>query len=194
MPGVPFNPAAPTTLVTRSIGATTQFYELTDTAFGGSLRTRSVYVSQAPDFIVVLDRASGASEYQQLWHLDPALTVQTVTATTAIATARGTELAIMQVPLPGQVIPQGSTQVVTGQVNPHQGWVSRAQNQREPAPVVTMARYGPSTSILTVIVPAAPSAPVTASTTQAGPAHYDLHLRIGQVTRTLLVSAAGTIT
>ena len=194
MPGVPFNPAAPTAMVSQDVGATAQFYEFTDTAFGGNVRNRSVYISQSPDFIVVFDRASGAGEYQQLWHLDPALTVQTVTATTATATAPGTELEILQVPLPGQVIPPGSTQVVTGQTNPYQGWVSRGQNQREPAPVVTMTRYGPSTPILTVIVPAAPGTPVTASTTPAGPAQYDLHLTIGAATQTLLVSATGTIT
>jgi hypothetical protein len=194
MPGASFNPAAPTSLVSRDIGTTAQFYEFADTAFGGYARNRSVYASQAPDFIVVFDRASGAGQYQQLWHLDPGLTVRTVTSAAAIATAPGTELAILQVPLPGQAIPPGSTQVVTGQTNPYQGWVSRGQNQRQPAPVVTMTRYGPSASILTAIVPAAPGTPVTASATPAGPAQYDLRLTIGAATHTLLVSPAGTIT
>jgi len=194
LPGVPFNPAAPTSLVSQDIGATAQLYEFTDTAFGGDVRDRSVYISQAPDFVVVFDRASGAAEYQQLWHLDPGLTVRSVGAAGAIATAPGTELALLQVPLPGQVIPSGSTAVVTGQVSPYQGWVSRGQNQRQPAPVVTMTRYGPSASILTAIVPAAPGTPVGASATPAGPGRYELRLAIGTVTRTLVVTATGGIT
>jgi hypothetical protein len=194
LPDVPFNPSAPTTLMSQHIGPAAQFYEFTDTAFGGNARYRSVYISQAPDFIAVLDRSSGAGEYQQLWHLDQALTVQSVGTADAIATAPGTELEILQVPLPGQVIPPGSTQAVTGQTNPYQGWVSRGQNQRVPAPVVTMTRYGPSASILTLIVPAAPGTPITASTTPTGPARCQLHLTIGATTRTLVITATGAIT
>jgi hypothetical protein len=193
LPDVPFNRSAPTTLVSQGIGPTAQFYEFTDTAFGGIARHRSVYVSQAPDFVVVLDQSSGAGEYQQLWHLDPALTVRTAGAASAIATAPGTELKLLQVPLPGQVIPPRSTQVVSGQTSPYQGWVSRGQNQRVPAPVVTMTRYGASASILTVIVPAAPGTSITAATTPAAPGQCLLRLTIGAVTRTLLVSASGAI-
>jgi Heparinase II/III-like protein len=194
MPDVLFDASAATSLVAKDIGATAQFYEFTDTAFGGLIRDRSVYVSQAPDFVVVFDRASGGGVYQQLWHLDPGLTVRTVGAGYAVATAPGTELVIRQVALPGQVIPAGSTQVTRGQVDPYQGWVSRGQNQRTPAPVVSMTRYGSSASILTVIVPAAPGAAVSASAVPHGTGWYLLRLAIGQTSRTLLVSADGTIT
>jgi Heparinase II/III-like protein len=194
MPGVPFDPSVATSLVARSIGATAQFYEFTDTAFSGYVRDRSVYVSQAPDFVVVLDRASGgAGVYQQLWHLDPGLTVRKTGAGYAVATAPATELVIRQVALPGQVIPAGSTQVTRGQVDPYQGWVSRGQNQRTPAPVVSITRYGSSASILTVIVPAAPGAAVTASAVAHGAGWYLLRIAIGQTSRTLLVGADGTI-
>ncbi len=193
MPDEPFDPSAPTSLVTAHVGATAQFYEFTDTAFGGDVRDRSVYVSQAPDFVVVFDRAYGGGVYQQLWHLDPALTVTTVRSAYAVATAPGTELVIGQVPLPGQVIPAGSTQVVRGQVNPYQGWVSRAQNQRTPDDVVTMTRYGASAAILTVIVPAAPGTRVTASAVAHGAGWYQLRIAIGGTVHTLLVSADGTI-
>jgi hypothetical protein len=194
MPDVPFDASAATSLVAGTIGATAQFYEFTDTAFSGYARDRSVYVSQAPDFVVVFDRASGgAGVYQQLWHLDPGLTVRTAGAGYAVATAPGTELVIRQVALPGQVIPAGSTQVTRGQADPYQGWVSRGQNQRTPAPVVSMTRYGASASILTVIVPAAPGAAVTASAVPHGAGWYLLRLAIGQTSRTLFVSADGTI-
>jgi hypothetical protein len=203
MPGVPVSTAAATRLMASDVSATAQFYEFTDTAFGGLVRDRSVYVSQAPDFVVVFDRASrapgtygapGTGDYEQLWHLDPGLTVQTVTDGYTIATAPGAELEIAQVPLPGQVIPAGSTRVVQGQTNPYQGWVSRGQNQRTPAPVITMTRYGPSASILTLIIPAAPGTAIAASAAWHGTARYPLTLRIGSTAQTLLVSASGMIT
>jgi hypothetical protein len=194
LPGVPFDPSAPTALTADHIAAGWQFYEFSDSAFGGYVRQRSVYVSQVPDFVVVFDRASGAGTYQQLWHLDPGLTVTTVRPAYAVATAPGTELEIRQVPLPGQVIPAGSTQVVTGQDNPYQGWVSRAQNQRTPAPVVTMTRYGASAAILTVIVPAAPGTAIGASVTGREPGGwYRLRLAIGPTVSTVLVNGDGTI-
>jgi hypothetical protein len=121
------------------------------------------------------------------------LRVTTVRDAYAVATASGTELVIRQVALPGQVIPAGSTQVVRGQTSPYQGWVSRGQNQRTPAPVVTMTRHGVSASILTVIVPAPPGTPVTASAARYGAGWYKLRLTVGRAVRTLLVSGGGTI-
>jgi Heparinase II/III-like protein len=194
MPGVPFNPSAPTALTSRRITATGQFYEFADTAFGGLPRYRSVYVSQDPDFILVFDRASGASSYQQLWHLDPALTVKTVTGSSAIATAPGTQLEIRRIPLPGQVIPAGSTQVVRGQVDPYQGWVSRASTQMTPASVVVMNQAGPSAAILTLIAPTAPGAVVTAATTRGPGSTYRLRVDIAGRQLTFTVTASGDIT
>jgi Heparinase II/III-like protein len=193
MPGEPFSSRAQTRLTASDVTAKAQFYEFTDTAFGGLERDRSVYVSQAPDFVVVFDRAFGASVYEQLWHLDPGLTVRTVRDGYAIATAPGAELEIRQVALPGQVIPARSTRVVRGQTSPYQGWVSRGQNLRMPAPVVTMTRYGASAAILTLIVPAAPGTAIAASAARRGAGVYLLRLRIGRTARTLLVSRSGTI-
>jgi hypothetical protein len=112
------------------VGADGQFFEFGDIAFGGHPRYRSVHVGQDPDLVLVFDRASGAARYRQLWHLDPGLTVTTVTRSYAIATAPGTQLEIRQIPLPGQQIPAASTQMA-------RGWVSHAALQRIPAPVVT---------------------------------------------------------
>jgi hypothetical protein len=193
MPGVPFDASAPTALIARRVGAAAQFYEFTDTAFGGLARYRSVYVDFDPDLVLVFDRASGAPSYQQLWHLDPALTVTSLTSSTAIATAPGTQLEIRQIPLPGQQIPAGSTQVVKGQVNPYQGWVSHGALQQTPAPVVTMTRTGPSAAILTLIAATAPGAAVTAAISPHSPGWYQLRIDIGGTRATFLVSAGGDI-
>jgi hypothetical protein len=193
MPGVPFDPSAPTRLIRQSVGASAQFFEFGDTAFGGLPRYRSVFVEQDPDLVLVFDRASGASSYQQLWHLDPGLTVTTVTRSYAVATAPGTELEIRQIALPGQQIPAGATQVVRGQVNPDQGWVSHAQLQRIPAPVVTMTRTGPSAAILTLIAPAAPGTAISASVGQGPHGWYRLRVQIGGRQLSFLISAGGDI-
>jgi len=193
MPGERFSPAAPTSLIRQAADAAGQFFELSDTAFGGHPRYRSVYVSQRPDFVLVYDRASGARSYQQLWHLDPGLTVTRVATSYAIATAPGTQLEIRQIPLPGQVLPAGSTRVVRGQTKPYQGWVSRADLQRLPAPVVTMTRAGPSAAMLTLIAPSSPGAVITASITRGTGGVYRLSLRIGRSHLSYLVSATGGI-
>jgi hypothetical protein len=193
MPGVPFDAAAPTSLVADRIGRYGQFYEFYDTAFDGDPRYRSVYVDQRPDIMVIFDQASGAPGYQQLWHLDPELTVTHVSASSAIASAPGTELALLRVALPGQVIPPGSVTVARGQTDPYQGWVSHQMLQQIPADVVEMNQQGPTAAILTVIVPTAPGTPVaaTASGPPAGP--YQLKVRIGNAVTAFTVTAAGTI-
>jgi hypothetical protein len=98
LPGVPFHPSVSTQLIGQEIRPQSQFFEFYDSAFGGDPRYRSVYVSDRPDFVLVFDRAKGATTYQQLWHLDPSLTVTTLTRTgrsaailtLIVATAPGT--------------------------------------------------------------------------------------------------------
>ncbi|MGH3260017.1 MAG: hypothetical protein ACRDOU_32225, partial [Streptosporangiaceae bacterium] len=188
MPGVPFDSSAPTSLIHQSIGAQGQFFEFYDTAFGGRPRYRSVYVDQDPDLVLVFDRASGASSYEQLWHLDPGLSVTTVTRSYAIANASGTQLEIRQIPLPGQVIPAGSTRVVEGQVNPYQGWVSHGMLQRTRAPVVTMSRSGSSAAILTLIAPTASGVSISAAAGPGPGGWYRLRVDIGGRQLSFLVS------
>jgi hypothetical protein len=195
MPGVPFSGATATSLIADKIGPYGQFYEFYDTAFSGHPRYRSVYISQRPDLVVVFDRASGAGTYQQLWHLDPALAVTRLTSSGAIATAAGAQLELLQVPLPGQVIPPGSTTVVRAQTSPaYQGWVSRQMLQRLPADVVEMTRTGYSAAILTLIVPAAPGTPVSDSVSGSAAGPYQLTVRVGGSVTAYAVTADGTIT
>jgi hypothetical protein len=186
MPGVPFDSTAPTRLIGDRVGADGQFFEFGDTAFGGRPRYRSVYVDQDPDLVLVFDRASGADLYQQLWHLDPGLTVTTVTRSVAVATAPGTQLEIRQIPLPGQQIPAASTQVT-------RGFVSHAALQQIPAPVVTMTRTGRSAAILTLIAPTAPGVAISASVSRTSGGWYRLRVQIGGRQLTFLVSAGGDI-
>jgi hypothetical protein len=174
-PGQTFRASAATTLVASRITSAFQYYQFSDYAFGGP-RHRSVYVHDgATPFMLVLDRSSGAPTYQQLWHLDPALTVTRLQPNSAVATAPAiasspaspafpaTALVIDQIAVPGQVIPRGSTTVVTGRVTPsYQGWVSHQALQRIPAPVVIMTSKGTGT-MLTLLVAVTPGTSVTAT-------------------------------
>ena len=199
MPGVPFSAATATSLMADRIGKSSQFYEFYDDAFGGYPRYRSVLVNQRLQFAVVFDQASGASSYQQLWHLDPSLKVTTLTRSYAIASAPATKTALavklelIQVPLPGQVIPPGSTKVVRAQVNPYQGWVSHQMLRRTPDDVVEMTRTGSSAAMLTLIAAAAPGTAIWA--TVSGPAFgpYTLQVHIGSKVDRLTVTSGGTI-
>jgi hypothetical protein len=193
MPGLPFSAAAATSLIGQVIGPGGQFFEFTDTAFGGNPRDRSVYICQHPDLVLVFDRASGAASYQQLWHLDPGLAVTRVSDSYAVAAAPGTQLEIRQIPLPGQVIPPGSTRVIRGQANPYQGWVSRQMLQRIPAPVIAMTRAGSSAAILTLIAPSSPGAVITAVITQRPGGWYHLQVNLGENPASFLISTGGYI-
>ena len=193
MPGAPFDAAAPTALVSDRIGRDGQFYEFSDTAFGGHPRHRSVYVSQRPDLVLVFDRAFGASSYQELWHLDPALRVTALGRDYATASAPGTTLELRQIPLPGQVIPRGSTAVVRGQADPYQGWVSRQMLERTPADVVTMTRAGPGAAMLTLLVPSAPGTPVAAALSGPAGGPWTLRVRTGATVTAFGVTADGII-
>jgi hypothetical protein len=199
-PGQKFRASAATTLVASTITPGAAYYQFSDYAFGGP-RHRSVYVRDgASPFMLVLDRSSGAPAYQQLWHLDPALTVSALKATSAVATAPAiassanspafpaTALLIDQIAVPGQVIPRGSTTVVKGRVTPsYQGWVSHQALQRIPAPVVIMTSKGTgkslSTTMLTLIVAAAPGTPVTATALHPSGSSVPVTIKIGSATR-----------
>ena len=196
LPGVPFNPDAATALTADRIGRSGQFYELSDTAFDGDPRSRSVYVSQQPNLMLVFDRAVGgsaASAYQQLWHLDPDLTVTEVGAGYAIASAPGTELTLARVALPGQVIAPGSTEVAVAQSAPYQGWVSRQMLQRTPADTVTMTSAGPAAAILTLLVPTAPSTPVAYSVSGPAAGPWTLRVTVGATASVYTITADGVI-
>jgi hypothetical protein len=185
MPGVAFNKAAPTKLTTSSLGNSAwQYYQFSDTAYGGRARTRNVLVSLDKPFAVVYDRASRATRgpVQQLWHLPAGMKVVRVTRSGAIATsADGTiDLHLIQAPLPGQVLPAGATGVITGRTTPsYQGWVSHAVGQRLKASVVTMGRTVTAAVILTVLVPSPHGTPAGARVAYDNTGHAIITITVG---------------
>jgi Heparinase II/III-like protein len=203
--GQTFRASAATTLVASRITSAFQYYQFSDYAFGGP-RHRSVYMHDgATPFMLVLDRSSGAPTYQQLWHLDPALTVTRLQPNSAVATAPAiagfpaTALVIDRIAVPGQVIPRGSTTVVKGRVTPsYQGWVSHQALQRIPAPVVIMTSKGTgttlSTTMLTLLVAVSPGTLVTATALRPSGNSVPVSITIGSATVRVTVNlGTGTI-
>jgi hypothetical protein len=96
------------------------------------------------------------------------------------------------VPLPGQVLPAGSTQVAIGSTNPYLGWVARTANERVAAPVVTMSRLERTTVMATVIVAGGPTSTASASARSAG-SGWAIDVVVDGVLRTYRVSGGGSL-
>lgn len=162
VPGARFAQQAPTSLTQRAVHPAWQSFTVSDRAYG-TARTRSALFLADPEVAVVLDRMpwAGRRTYEQLWHLDPALTVRRISATRSVAEAPdGTRLWLIQVPIDNQ--PTATTQVVRGAREPLQGWVSTEMRHRVPAPVVVLRRDEAAPRFLTVAMVADGAAPARA--------------------------------
>jgi len=123
MPGVAFNKYSGTSLTRVSTSYSGwQYYQMVDKAYNSHARTRDVLVSMDTPFAVVLDRASRATRglIAQYWHLPIGMKLDKLTRSRALmTTADGrVDLTLVQLALPGQVLPPGATAVVTGRTSP----------------------------------------------------------------------------
>jgi len=186
--------AHPTTKLDRSsVGATSEFYELSDSLGKGIQRTRDVLVLKDPDLMVVLDRGTSPSDqdYETLWHLpsDQKATVYGDSSVIAQAPGDGSKTTLLQIPFQQDTTP---IKVVSGETDPVQGWHYLTIDDRRPAPVVKFTRSGQSASILSVIVPSRSNAPVSYTTTSQG-SRMLINLKVDKATTTIAVSPDGTL-
>ncbi len=172
LPGVSFSGAAATPLTRQATGTGWHWYEVSDTAYANSPRTRGVYVDPDLGFLLVQDRVnrptSGA--VQQLWHLPAGTRTELVGRSRAsgLSADGRTQTVVLQVPLPGDVLPKGATTAITGQVRPYQGWVSTKNTEFVAAPTVVTARVGTSARMVTLVVQVPTGTVVTASAAASG--------------------------
>ncbi|MGV9772787.1 heparinase II/III domain-containing protein [Streptosporangium sp. NPDC003464] len=148
--GARFRGRTATALSRSSIGEDRQSYRLTDRAYGVP-RTRSVLVNHGDDVMAVLDTVPKGSRVRNLWHFAPGLsTVSDTGGRIVFKDKSGWKATLVQVSMPS-CKPVSGLQVVRGQQNPYQGWVSPAYLQKQAAPaVVSPASAG---ALLTVVVP-----------------------------------------
>jgi len=197
MPGVSYNRYSATTLTKSNVAQDPwQYYETSDTAYGGKTRTRDVLVSLDTPFAVVYDRASRATRglIEELWHLPAGMKIDRLTRSRAVATTADgkVDLYVIQVALPGQVLPAGATAVVTGRTSPsYLGWVSHTSGQRLAAPVVTMGRSTTVAGIFSVLVPAPHGVAAGATVTRDSSGHTIVTVTVGSVQHVVSMTNGG---
>ncbi|WP_067465470.1 heparinase II/III domain-containing protein [Actinomadura macra] len=156
--GIPFREGVATALTAHRFQRGADTFRFSDTAFTGTVRSRSVLAAADPDALVVLDeaRSTAPRRVEQLWHLPAAFTA-VPDGSGAVATAghagAGDRVSVcfLRIPLPGTV-PLPAT-VVRGSLDPPQGWVVPSARKTIPAPVVSLPAQGSQVRMLTLIVP-----------------------------------------
>jgi hypothetical protein len=158
-------------LTRRSIGKDRQSFTVTDNAYGVR-RTRAVLVNHDQDVMAVLD--TGAAPLRDLWHFDPSLKVVSSAKGQVVVGKDDWRATLVQLSMPS-CKPIGGQQVVRGQTQPYQGWISPAYMRKVPAPAVISPT---ARALLTVIVPGTDDPSVTCSgrtvrvDTPAGPVTF----------------------
>lgn len=194
LPGVSFSGAAATTLNRTAAGADWRWYEVADAAYAKSGRTRGTYVDPNLGFLLVQDRVSRPTSglIQQLWHLPAGTSMQFSGRSAAIGTSPdgAMQTVVLQVPLPGDVLPRGATTAITGQASPLQGWVSTKNNEFVKAPTVVTARGGTSARMVTLVVGVPTGTSVSASVVASG-STYAVTIDVGGRRTQVGISAGG---
>jgi len=199
MPGVKFNAAAATKLSNSNVANSAwQYYQMTDTAYGGRTRTRNILVSLDTPFAVIYDRASRATRgvIQELWHLPYGMKIDRLTRSRAVTTTPDgkVDLYLIQVALPGQTLPAGATAVVKGRTSPsYLGWVSHKDGQRLAAPVVTMGRSTTVAGIFSVLVAAPHGVKAGATVTRDTTGHTIVTVIVGTKKHVVAMTNGGSM-
>jgi hypothetical protein len=187
---------AETRLVSAAIAPTSEYYSLADTPVEGVERTRDVLVLKDPDLIITLDRgrSDGEQRYETLWHLpaDQKVTVQSPTHVVAAKPGDSSKTHLLQIPYEQQ-LPADAVTLEQGKSDPVQGWYFPTIFDRLPAPVVKFNRTAPTATILSAIVPTAPTETVSFTTrTQADMTFVDL--TVGSKKTTIRITQSGRLT
>ncbi len=158
--GAGFRGGTATALSRSSIGRDRQSYRLTDRAYGVP-RTRSVLVNHERDVMAVLDTVPRGSGVSNVWHFARELsTVSNDGGRVVVKDRTGWKATLVQLSMPS-CRPVSGLRVVSGQLNPYQGWVSPAYLQKQAAPAVLSPVS--ENSLLTVVVPGTASPSVSCS-------------------------------
>ncbi|MFA9446062.1 S-layer homology domain-containing protein [Egicoccus sp. AB-alg6-2] len=176
----------PTQLVRSRGGSTWQFFEVHDRIWGGHDRTRGMLADTSLQALLIQDRAARGSTgwFDQLWHLPRGSQVRVEGRGRAVARhpSGALETHVLQIPLPGQTLPAGSTDVITGRTDPMLGWLAPSVGAWHAAPVVRTSRSGTSTRMVTAVVPVPTGTAVSASVTAVG-SHLQVTLTAGGTVR-----------
>lgn len=179
----------PTALVRSADGPGWQFFEVSDQAYGDPVRTRGVLADTQLQALLVQDRTTRptAGWFDQFWHLPVGsrVTLQGRDRAVARDPSGSLDTHVIQIPLPGQTLPDGATGVVDG-------WIAPAVDRWQAAPVVRTSRTGTSARMVTAVVPVKAGTKVTTSLVTKG-SNWIVTISAGSTSRSYGLSAGGSI-
>ncbi|GLZ09707.1 hypothetical protein Acsp03_71730 [Actinomadura sp. NBRC 104412] len=195
----PFRDGTDTELTGHRFAKGGDFFRFTDTAFGGTRRTRSVLAASDPDALLVLDhvRSDTSRRVEQLWHLPPDFAATTANGgSDAVATAGSTRVHFLRLHIPQDPgrTERGQAFVVKGDDPRGQGWVAPTLRTMIPAPVVVLPARGGDVRMLTLIAPVDWRQQPAAKVTQRRPdGSYRVEATISGRRLVAVVSRDGTL-
>jgi hypothetical protein len=201
LPGTAFDATAATTLRRVSTGPGVRTLGLTDHAYAGTTRDRTVLVDDTLQAMLVRDdiTTDRVRDIRMLWHLDPSWRPDGVRGTGALSSAtflspdRTLRAWIVQAAEPGTPLPVGASRLVRGQKAPYQGWVGTDLGKRVPNWVVEARRYARTVHAVTAVVVAPAGQDVTFTRVRTSPGTERLTLTVGGTRRTYTTSNSGSL-
>jgi hypothetical protein len=178
--------AAETVLTEHSIGGDASFFSLSDAAFGGIVRKRSVLaIDKGP--MIVLDRSASPGKirhYRQLWHLSPEFTLAGSTdSSVRFSSALGDlDVAFVRFNVtPDDTGSHSGLSYWKGQRDPIRGMIARQDGDELPSPSIGFDVKTRNLFLLTAVV-AIPRGAKLGYSLRPGPAgHYVLRIHVGNV-------------
>jgi hypothetical protein len=151
-------------------------FTLSDRAYPGTTRRRTVAVAENPNLMMVRDDVTTdrARQVRMLWHLDPSwraerrVNAPSHSVATFLSPDRRSRAWVVQLAAPGERLPRTASVVLRGRSGPYQGWVTGENGVPAAAPVVETQRYGKKVTTMTAIVVLPVGQTLTTSRRRAG--------------------------
>lgn len=181
-----------TKLVRSRLEKKADLFQFSDTPYLKTSRNRSIIVMSDPDIVLAVDKATSykPTTFTQYWHLphDVALKAK---GTRATAAKGGVTTTLLQLPAAG-VRPAGFG-TVRGATRPINGWQWVDFFHKYAAPVATVTQKGTSAAMVTAVVAAPGSTPVSVKPAVKG-ATTTYTFTVGSKTAVVTLDAKGTLT
>ncbi|GAB48133.1 heparinase II/III domain-containing protein [Mobilicoccus pelagius] len=183
---------ATTKLVRSRVADKADFYQFADTPYLRTSRTRSVIVLSDPDVVLAVDKATSytPTTFTQYWHLPREASLRTH-GTRATATNRGVTTTLLQLPAAG--VRTTSFGQVRGSSRPIQGWQWTDLQHKYAAPVATVTQKGKAAAMVTAVVAAPGTTPVSVKPAVSG-STTTYTFRVGSKTAVVTLDGKGTLT
>lgn len=181
-----------TKLVRSKLTPKADFYQFSDTPYLKTSRVRSIVVMSDPEIVVAFDKATSykPTTFTQLWHLPYDVSFK-ASGTRATAAGKGVTTTLLQLPAAGVTATKFGA--VKGSTKPIQGWQWTDYFHKYKAPVATVTQKGTKAAMVTAIVAAPGTTPVSVKPVISG-STTTYTFRVGSKTAVVTLDAKGTLT